>query len=36
MPGGSTLGNLSNMQVSLNTIDVGLGQGSFELLGPAR
>ncbi len=26
MPGGSTLGNISNTQVSLNTIDIGLAQ----------
>ncbi|MDO5398470.1 MAG: M18 family aminopeptidase [bacterium] len=26
MPGGSTLGNLSNEQVSLNTVDIGLAQ----------
>lgn len=26
MPGGSTLGNLSNEKVSLNTADVGLAQ----------
>jgi aspartyl aminopeptidase len=26
MPGGSTLGNIANTQVSLNTIDIGLPQ----------
>lgn len=26
MPGGSTLGNISNMQVALNTVDIGLPQ----------
>lgn len=26
MPGGSTLGNLSNEKVSLNTVDIGLAQ----------
>ena len=26
MPGGSTLGNIANTQVSLNTVDVGLAQ----------
>ena len=26
MPGGSTLGNISNTKVSLNTIDIGLPQ----------
>ena len=26
MPGGSTLGNISNTQVSLNAVDIGLAQ----------
>ena len=26
MPGGSTLGNIANTQVSLNTVDIGLAQ----------
>lgn len=37
MPGGSTLGNIANTQVSLNTIDIGLAQlamhSSFETAG---
>ena len=37
MPGGSTLGNISNTQVSLNTVDIGLPQlamhSSFETAG---
>ena len=37
MPGGSTLGNISNTQVSLNTVDVGLAQlamhSSYETAG---
>lgn len=37
MPGGSTLGNIANTQVSLNTVDVGLAQlamhSSFETAG---
>lgn len=37
MPGGSTLGNLSNTQVSLNTVDIGLPQlamhSAFETAG---
>ena len=37
MPGGSTLGNISNTQVSLNTVDIGLAQlamhSSFETAG---
>ncbi len=37
MPGGSTLGNISNTQVSLNTIDIGLAQlamhSSYETAG---
>ncbi len=39
MPGGSTLGNIANTQVSLNTIDIGLAQlamhSSFETAGAA-
>ena len=37
MPGGSTLGNLSNMQVSMHAVDVGLPQlamhSSYETAG---
>lgn len=37
MPGGSTLGNIANTQVSLNTVDIGLAQlamhSSFETAG---
>ena len=37
MPGGSTLGNIANTQVSLNTVDIGLPQlamhSSFETAG---
>lgn len=37
MPGGSTLGNISNTQVSLNTVDIGLAQlamhSAFETAG---
>ena len=37
MPGGSTLGNIANTQVSLNTIDVGNAQlamhSSYETAG---
>ncbi len=37
MPGGSTLGNISNTQVSLNTVDIGIAQlamhSSFETAG---
>ena len=37
MAGGSTLGNISNTQVSLNTVDIGLAQlamhSSFETAG---
>jgi len=37
MPGGSTLGNISNTQISLNTVDIGLAQlamhSSFETAG---
>jgi len=37
LPGGSTLGNISSTQVSLNTVDIGLGQlamhSSFETAG---
>ena len=29
-PGGSTLGNLSNIQVSLNAVDIGLAQLSMH------
>ena len=39
MPGGSTLGNLSNMQVSMHGVDVGLPQlamhSSYETAGVA-
>ena len=39
MPGGSTLGNLSNMQVSMHAVDVGLPQlamhSSYETAGVA-
>ena len=39
MPGGSTLGNIANTQVSLNTVDVGLPQlamhSAFETAGAA-
>ncbi len=39
MPGGSTLGNISNTQVSLNTVDIGLAQlamhSSYETAGGA-
>ena len=30
MPGGSTLGNISNAHVSLNTVDIGLPQLSMH------
>ena len=37
MPGGSTLGNIANTQVSLNTVDIGLPQlamhSAFETAG---
>ena len=37
MPGGSTLGNIANTQVSLNTVDIGLAQlamhSAFETAG---
>ena len=37
MPGGSTLGNIANTQVSLNTVDIGLPQlamhSSYETAG---
>lgn len=39
MPGGSTLGNISNTQVSLNAVDIGLAQlamhSPFETAGAA-
>ena len=39
MPGGSTLGNIANTQVSLNTVDIGLAQlamhSCFETAGAA-
>lgn len=39
LPGGSTLGNISNTQVSLNTVDIGLAQlamhSAYETAGTA-